>query len=125
MLKKAALLLMRRALPQSGLGKACRYLLGQWDALVAHCDHGDTRIDTNLLENAIRPSSIGKKDFLFIGHPDAGDRSAIIYSIVVSCQRRGLDPLDYIRDVLSRLPTMTTRDDLTALLPAAWKPVVS
>ena len=125
LLKKAALLLMRRALPQSSLGKACRYLLGQWDALVAHCDHGDTRIDTNLLENAIRPSAIGKKNFLFIGHPDAGDRSAIIYSIVVSCQRRGVDPLDYIRDVLSRLPKMTTRDDLTALLPAAWKPVVS
>jgi transposase len=39
--------------------------------------------------------------------------------------RRGVDPLDYIRDVLSRLPKMTTRDDLTALLPAAWKPVVS
>jgi transposase len=58
LLKKAALLLMRRALPQSGLGKACRYLLGQWDALVAHCGHGDTRIDTNLLENAIRPSAI-------------------------------------------------------------------
>jgi transposase len=125
LLKKAALMLMRRALPQSCLGKACRYLLGQWDALVAHCDHGDTRIDTNLLENAIRPSAIGKKNFLFIGHPDAGDRSAIIYSIVVSCQRRGVDPLDYIRDVLSRLPKMTTRDDLTALLPAAWKPVVS
>ena len=125
LLKKAALLLMRRALPQSSLGKACRYLLGQWDALVAHCDHGDTRIDTNLLENAIRPSAIGKKNFLFIGHPDAGDRSAIIYSIVVSCQRRGVDPLDYIRDVLSRLPKMTTRDDLTALLPAAWKPVLS
>jgi transposase len=125
LLKKAALLLMRRALPQSSLGKACRYLLGQWDALVAHCDHGETRIDTNLLENAIRPSAIGKKNFLFIGHPDAGDRSAIIYSIVVSCQRRGVDPLEYIRDVLSRLPTMTTRDDLTALLPAAWKPVVS
>ena len=72
-----------------------------------------------------RPSAIGKKNFLFIGHPDAGDRSAIIYSIVVSCQRRGVDPFDYIRDVLSRLPKMTTRDDLTALLPAAWKPVVS
>lgn len=123
LLKQAALLLARRSLPQSSLGKACRYLLGQWDALAAHCDHGDTRLDTNLLENAIRPSAIGKKNFLFIGHPDAGDRSAIIYSLVVSCQRRGVDPLDYLRDVLTRLPTMTTRDDLTPLLPAAWKPV--
>jgi transposase len=125
LMKKAAVLLARRSLPQSNLGKACRYLLGQWDALVAHCDHGETRIDTNLLENAIRPSAIGKRNFLFIGHPNAGDRSAIIYSIVVSCQRRGIDPLDYIRDVLKRLPSMTTRDDLTPLLPRKWKPGVS
>jgi hypothetical protein len=48
---------------------------------------------------------------LFIGHPDAGDRSAIIYSIIVSCQRRGIDPLAYMRDVLSRLPSMTNQDD--------------
>lgn len=123
LLKKAAVLLARRSLPKSSLGKACHYLLGQWDALVAHCDHGDTRLDTNHLENAIRPSAIGKKNYLFIGHPDAGDRSAIIYSIVVSCQRRGVDPLDYIRDVLTRLPTMTNRDNLDALLPARWAPV--
>lgn len=122
-LEKAAVLLARRSLPKSSLGKACHYLLGQWDALVAHCEHGDTRIDTNHLENAIRPSAIGKKNYLFIGHPDAGDRSAIIYSIVVSCQRRGVDPLDYIRDVLTRLPTMTNHDNLDALLPARWAPV--
>ena len=52
------------------------------------------------MENAIRPSAIGKKNFLFIGHPDAGDRSAIIYSIIGSCERRGIDPLAYLRDVL-------------------------
>jgi hypothetical protein len=97
-------------------------LLGQWEALVAHCDHGETRIDTNLLEKAISPSAIGKKNFLFIGHLDAGDRSAIIYSIVVSCQRRGVDPLDYIRVVISRLPTMTTRDDLTTCFPPPGGP---
>ena len=45
--------------------------------------------------------------------------------IVVSCQRRGIDPLDYIRDVLTRLPTMANRDDLTPLLPAHWKAAVS
>jgi hypothetical protein len=44
-------------------------------------------------ENAIRPSAIGKKNWLFIGHPDAGRRSAIIYSLVVSCQRHGKDPV--------------------------------
>jgi hypothetical protein len=58
-----------------------------------------------------------------VGHPGAGQRSAIIYSIVISCQRRGIDPLAYLRDVLSRLPQMTTRDDLSPLLPANWQHV--
>ena len=97
-------------------------MLNQWATLIAHCEHGCTRLDNNLMENAIRPSAIGKKNFLFIGHPRAGDRSAIIYSIIVSCQRRGIDPLAYMRDVLSRLPGMTTRDDLGALTPARWQP---
>jgi hypothetical protein len=74
------------------------------------------------VKNAIRPSAIGKKNWLFIGHPDAGDRSAIIYSIVVSCQRHGKDPLAYLRDVLTRLPAMTNQDDLSALTPANWSP---
>jgi len=63
-----------------------------------------------------------KKNWLFVGHPDAGQRSAIIYSIVVSCRRRGIDPMAYLRDVLSRLPRMTTKDDLDALLPINWQP---
>jgi transposase len=110
-------------LPKSALGKACTYLLAQWTPLTEHLNHGQTRLDNNLVENAIRPSAIGKKNWLFIGHPDAGQRSAIIYSIVVSCQRHGKDPLAYMRDVLTRLPAMTTKDDLAALTPANWQPV--
>jgi transposase len=67
------------------------------------------------------PIGVGKKNFLFIGAPEAGERSAIIYSIVVSCQRFGQDPLAYMRDVLSRLPAMTNQDDLAALCPRNWK----
>ena len=110
-----------RALPQSQLGKACAYLLNHWEVLIAHQNHSFTRIDNNLVENAIRPSAIGKKNWLFIGHPAAGQRSAIIYSLVVSCQRHGKDPLAYLRDVLSRLPAMTNQDDLTPLTPAGWQ----
>jgi transposase len=113
--------LNRQTLPQSNLGKACAYLLNHWEVLVAHQQHGFTRLDNNLVENAIRPSAIGKKNWLFIGHPDAGQRSAIIYSLVVSCQRHGKDPLAYLRDVLTRLPSMTNQEDLTALTPAAWQ----
>ncbi len=114
--------LARQALPQSLLGKACSYLLNHWDVLVAHCRHAHTRLDNNLVENAIRPSAIGKKNWLFIGHPAAGQRSAIIYSLVVSCQRHGKDPLAYLRDVLARIPAMTNQDDLTPLTPAGWQP---
>lgn len=115
--------LRTRALPRSLLGKAAAYLLGHWEPLVAHLDHGQSRLDNNLVENAIRPSAIGKKNWLFIGHPDAGDRSAIIYSIIVSCQRFGIDPFAYLKDVLKRLPQMTNQHDLAALTPARWKPV--
>ena len=121
-LKKIALGLRTRVLPKSGMGKACDYLLKYWAPLTRHLEHGETRLDNNLVENAIRPSAIGKKNWLFVGHPDAGQRSAIIYSVVISCQRRGVDPLAYLRDVLRRLPTMTTKDDLSALLPVNWQP---
>ncbi|OIQ67014.1 transposase IS66 family protein [mine drainage metagenome] len=121
-LRRVVVGLARQALPQSQLGKACSYLLNHWDVLVAHQNHAFTRIDNNLVENAIRPSAIGKKNWLFIGHPAAGQRSAIIYSLVVSCQRHGKDPLAYLRDVLARLPSMTNQDDLTPLTPAGWQP---
>jgi len=75
-------------------------------------------IHNNLAENAIRPSTAGKKNFLFVGSPGAGERSAIIYPIVVSCQRFGLDPWAYLRDMLTRLPTMSNQDDLTSY----WAP---
>jgi hypothetical protein len=63
-----------------------------------------------------------KKNWLFVGHPAAGDRAAVIYSLIVSCQRHGHNPHDYLRDVLSRLPAMTTADDLRPLLPSQWQP---
>jgi hypothetical protein len=111
-----------RVLPQSPLGKAARYCLAEWEALNCYLKDGRLEIDNNLTENAIRPSAVGKKNWLFIGHPDAGWRSAVIYSIVVSCRRRGLEPWEYLRDVLSRLPAMK-QSELPSLLPANWKPL--
>ena len=77
------------------------------------------------IKNAIRPSCIGKKNWLFIGHPDAGQRSAILYSLIVSCQRHGKDPMAYMKDLLTRLPRMTNHDDLRALTPRRWQPATS
>jgi transposase len=123
LLKKVAVKLAARVRPKSQFGEACSYLLAQWAPLTAHLNHGQTRLDTNLVENAIRPTKLGAKNWPFIGHPEAGERSAIIYSIVGSCRRHGIDPLAYLRDVLTRLPTMTNQADLTPLLPSKWSPV--
>ena len=123
-LKRLAQWARARVLPKSGLGKACDYLLSQWEPLSDHLHYGESRLDNNLVENAIRPSCIGKKNWLFIGHPEAGQRSAILYSLIVSCQRHGKDPLAYLKDVLTRLPRMTNHDNLAALTPEHWQPAI-
>ena len=81
---------------------------------------GKLEIDNNLTENAIRPSAAGKRNWMFIGHPDAGWRSAVIYSILVSCKRRGIDPWAYLKDVFARLPAATNQQ-LDQFLPVNWK----
>ena len=65
--------------------------------------------------------AVGRKRWLFLGHPDAGWRSAVIYSIIISCRRRAINPLDYLTDVLARLPSMKA-SQIKELLPANWKP---
>ena len=119
-----------RYLPQSSLGQAMDYALGQWLPLTVYLDDGRVEIDNNLVENAIRPTAIGKKNWLFIGDAGAGQRSAIIYTIIESCRRRSLDPYAYLRDVLTRLPQMTNRQ-IPEVLPAVWgkpktaKPIIN
>jgi transposase len=106
-------------LPKSLMGKALAYALGQWPMLVGFVEDGRIEIDNNLCENAIRPTAVGKKNWLFIGAEDAGWRSAVIYSIITSCRSRGIDPYAYIKDVLTRLPTMTNRQ-IMEITPEAW-----
>ncbi len=123
LLKRVVLKLRGRSLPKSGLGQACGYLLGQWEGLLAQVEHGQVRLDNNLIENAVRPSAIGKKNFLFIGSPEAGKRSAIIYSIIVSCERHGIDPLTYMRDVLGQMARLgKNATEVDHLLPSNWSP---
>ena len=119
-LKEKAQELQPKFLPKSTLGSAIRYFLDEYDALTGYLRDGRYEIDNNLIENSIRPSAVGKRRWLFIGHPDAGWRSAVIYSIIVSCRRRGINPQDYATDVLQRLPTAKT-SDIQNLLPANWK----
>lgn len=108
-----------RHLPKSLLGRAMEYALGQWQSLIVFLEDGRIEIDNNLVENAIRPTAVGKKNWLFIGEANAGERGAIIYSIVESCRRRGIDPYAYLRDILTRLPNMTNWQ-IKDITPQAW-----
>jgi len=108
-----------KVLPQSLLGKAISYTLELWPELNRYVEHGEVEIDSNLLENSIRPTAVGKKAFLFIGHPEAGWRSAVIYSIMGTCRRYQIDPAKYLQDVLSRLPSLKS-SAIPSLTPRAW-----
>lgn len=120
-IKRALVLLKRggRHLPKSLLGTALDYALGQWSTLELYLGEGKVEIDNNLVENAIRPTALGKKNWLFVGEANAGERAAIIYTLVESCRRRGLDPYAYLKDVLTRLPNMTNHQ-IPEVTPAAW-----
>ena len=109
-----------RQLPKSTLGEAIRYTLTRWKSLTRYLEHSWLEIDNNLVENAIRPTAIGKKNFLFFGSPDSGQTSAVIYSIIETCRKLGINPSDYLHDVLNALPTMSSAEapDWT---PARWK----
>jgi len=108
-----------RHLPQSLLGQAIDYALGQWPTLTVFLENGRLEIDNNLVENAIRPTAVGKKNWLFVGEAGAGQRGAIIYTIIQTCRRRSIDPYAYLRDVLSRLPRMTNHQ-IPQITPEAW-----
>lgn len=119
-MKKAAQRIHEKSLPRSNIAKACAYLLSHWEPLMRTLENGRARLDTNLVENSIQQTALGKRNWMFIGRPAAGYRSAILYSLIISCQRRGIDPAAYLRDVLSRLPAMTNQDNLGALTPTHW-----
>lgn len=118
-LEKAMARLGGKVLPQSRLGKAIAYGRNQWEGLKTYLDHGELEIDTNQVENSIRPTAVAKKNFLFIGHPDAGWKSAALYSIMESCRRRGINAQKYLQDVLTRLPDMK-QSALKDFTPQEW-----
>jgi len=105
--------------PKTITGTAIAYALRQRDGLQVYVDRGQVEIDNNLIENAIRPAALGRKNWLFIGDEDAGWRSAVIYSILQSCKTYGIDPYAYLKDVLERLP-QTTIQNIDQLTPSAW-----
>lgn len=110
--------LKQTELPSSHLGDAARYALNHWRELVRYAKpgYGHVNIDQNPIEGNIRPTKIGAKNWLHIGHPKAGWRSAVIYSIVGTCRLLQVDPLAYLSWVLPKLAAATNQSAL-GLLP--------
>ena len=78
-------------------------------------------IDNNAAENAVRPLVVGRKNWLFVGSQQAGERAAVVLSLIESAKLNGHDPWAYLKDVFARLPTLKQRD-LAQLLPHHWRP---
>ena len=120
-LRRALDKLAPRYLPKSPMGQVIGYALNQWPLLKRFLEHGEVEIDNNLVENAIRPTAIGKKNWLFFGSEEAGRRNAVIFTLIANCRMHGVEPFAYLKDLLERLPVMTNQDSLDQLTPLAWK----
>ncbi|MDZ7855794.1 IS66 family transposase [Sphaerotilus sp.] len=101
--------------------RAIDYALSNWPALTTFLGDGAVPIDNNAAENAIRPLAVGRKNWLFVGSQMAGERAAVLMSLIESAKLNGHDPWAYLKDVFERLPTLKNRD-LAQLLPHNWQP---
>lgn len=107
-----------RFTPKSAMGQALTYALNQWERLVVYVEDGQLQMDNNRIENAMRPAALGRKNWLFIGEAGAGQLTAVCLTIIENCRRWELNAFEYLRDLLSRMPTMTNRQ-IKDVTPAA------
>jgi transposase len=106
-----------QAPPGSLLGKAFHYAGHQWVRVIKYLDNGILYPDNNLAENAIRPFVVGRKNWLFSGHPRGAKASATLYSLVETAKANGLEPYQYLNFLFERLPYAQTEEDYRKLLP--------
>jgi transposase len=107
-------------LPKSPIGEAIGYILGQWPALGIYTTDARLPIDNNELEQEIRPIAVGRKAYLFFGSEAGGEWASVAYTLVRSAARNGINPYAYLKDLLTRLPTLSIKR-IDELLPLDWK----
>jgi transposase len=115
----------KKFLPKSRMGKAIAYAHGLWPRMKNYLLDGRLKIDNNLAENAIRPIAISRKNFLFCGNHQAAENTAVICSLLATCKAQGVNPREWLNDVLARLPYYLQKNsgkELSELLPNHWKP---
>ena len=110
-----------KVLPKSAIGNAISHALRRWKYLERYLNDGTVEIDNNLVENAIRIVAMGRKNYLFSGSERGAEWGAMIYTFVSSALRQGHNPLEYLTDILRRLPD-TKKSELHKLFPANWSP---
>lgn len=109
--------------PSSLIGKAVTYAYTRWDNMMRYLEDGRIRIDNNLAENAIRPITLGRKNYLFCGNHEAAVSMSVICSLLATCKAHEVNPREYLNDVIARMPYMqnASYDQLLQLLPHRWK----
>lgn len=106
--------------PKNALGKALYYAAAHWDKLNVYVQDGSLEIDNNLVENQIRPTVLGRKNFLFAGSHKAAQRAAMFYTLIGNCKLHGVNPVEWLEHVLRNI--MSTRyDDVPTLYPQNYK----
>jgi transposase len=105
--------------PKGPLGKALSYALDNWDELQVFLEDVNVPVDNNASERALRIVALGRKNFMFVGHEDAGQNLAVLYSLMATCEEHGVDPHAYLADVLLRIDVHPNRL-IDQLLPDRW-----
>jgi transposase len=108
--------------PQGLLGKAFNYALNHWPKLIRYVEDGHMTPDNNAAENAIRPFVVGRKNWLFAGHPNGANAGATLFSLIETAKACGLEPYRYLRFVFENLPLVQSPEDYEALLPQRMPP---
>jgi transposase len=111
--------LLPSVLPKSPLGKAVQYTLARWPALKVFAGDGRVPIDNNSAERAMRKVALGRNNWLFAGNETGGERAAVIYSLIETCGRLGINPHDYLTDVLQRVGSHP-QSRVAELTPLGW-----
>jgi transposase len=108
-----------QVLPKSPMGVAAGYVLGNRAALSRFTEAGFLSIDNNASERALRAVALGRKNYLFAGSDAGGRSAAVLYSVVGTCRRLGLDPLDFLTEAFGRIPGLAS-GRLDEFLPDRW-----
>jgi transposase len=107
--------------PKSLMGRAIAYCTKNWTELTRFLDDAKVPPDNNASEAALRAVALGRKNFLFVGHEEAGENIAGLYSLVATCEANEINPYEYLRDVLLRVSKHPAAR-IDELLPDQWKP---